>query len=90
VAFAEAFVEVLVEVLLLFCTAILFKMDWPQLPLNCIGAAASQIKANAKRIKPHITRFLIFILQNFNRLGFRCTSNSDGYKDAVFQGSAIR
>jgi hypothetical protein len=58
VAFAEEFVEALSEVLL-FCTAIWFKMDWPLLPLNCIGGAASQIKANARRIKPQVTRFLI-------------------------------
>jgi hypothetical protein len=53
-----AFVEVLKV-----CTepATWFNMAWPLIPFNCTGEAASQIKANAKRIKLNFTKFLIFL-----------------------------
>jgi hypothetical protein len=41
--------------------AICFKMARPLLPLSCTGAVAPLFKANAKRIKPHITKLLIFV-----------------------------
>ena len=51
-----------VEVLLAWADpAILFKIARPLLPLSCTGAVAPLFKANAKRIKLHITKFLILV-----------------------------
>ena len=46
--------------MLLVCsgTAIWLKMARPSLPLSCTGVVAWQIKADAKRIKLQVTKFL--------------------------------
>jgi hypothetical protein len=66
------------------------KMVWPLLPVSCTGAIASQFRANAKRIKPHMIRFRMLSLhERFNLLSLFVVLNLDEYKDVVRQREGI-